>query len=67
MRDELSTRLASGSDDSKESPDMHPAGEMRFSFLSQVRRRSGLLTGLMLSAPAIVSMLETYNSGHSGQ
>lgn len=66
MQDELSVPRQEGSVEGNESVDEHPAGEIKFSFLSQVRRRSGLLTGLMLSAPAIVSILDAGNTGHSG-
>ncbi|MEH1099588.1 hypothetical protein [Micromonospora sp. CPCC 205561] len=46
-----------------QSADAHPAGEIKLSFLGHVGRRSGILTGLMIAAPAIAAFIDTGGTG----
>ncbi|MEU6074086.1 hypothetical protein [Micromonospora sp. NPDC047074] len=67
MRDDLTAPHPVGSVEEHESADTHPAGEIKLSFLGHIGRRSGILTGLMMAAPAIAALIDTGGGtgGHS--
>lgn len=66
MRDDLTVPHQEGLVEKHESANMHPAGEIKLSFLGHIGRRSGLLTGLMMAVPAIAAAVtDTGTSGHS--
>ncbi|MER7417330.1 hypothetical protein ABT346_11165 [Micromonospora peucetia] len=63
MRDDLTASHPVGSVEEHESADTHPAGEIKLSFLGHIGRRSGILTGLMIAAPAIAAIIDTGGTG----
>ncbi|MGC5330349.1 hypothetical protein [Micromonospora sp. DT62] len=68
MRNDLTVPRPAGAAEEPEPADTHPAGEIKFSFLWHVGRRSGILTGLMIAAPAIAAIIDTGGTGgHSSE
>ncbi|MEU7994957.1 hypothetical protein AB0B83_06410 [Micromonospora sp. NPDC049060] len=65
MRDDLTVPHAAGSVEEHESADTHPAGEIKLSFLGHIGKRSGILTGLMMAAPALAGIIDTGTGGHT--
>ncbi|MCX4388030.1 hypothetical protein OG777_13940 [Micromonospora peucetia] len=63
MRDDLTVSHPAGSAEEHESADTHPAGEIKLSFLGHIGRRTGILTGLMIAAPAIAAIIDTGGTG----
>ncbi|MFJ8690714.1 hypothetical protein [Micromonospora wenchangensis] len=62
MQDELSGPIQQGSGGGDETADQNPVGEVKLGFLAQASRRSILLTGLLLWAPAVISTLDDGNT-----
>ncbi|MEU4770802.1 hypothetical protein [Micromonospora sp. NPDC023644] len=66
MRDDVTAPHPAGPVAEHEPADTHPAGEIKLSFLRHLGRRSGILTGLMVAAPAFAGIIDTGTGGHSG-
>ncbi|MEW2378697.1 hypothetical protein AB0883_21715 [Micromonospora sp. NPDC047812] len=68
MRNDLTVPRPAGAVEESGSADTHPAGEIKLSFLWHVGRRTGILTGLMIAAPAIAAIIDTGGTGgHSSE
>ncbi|MFG1779670.1 hypothetical protein ACGFIR_25825 [Micromonospora sp. NPDC049051] len=63
MRDDVTAPHPAGPVAEHESADTNPAGEIKLSFLGHIGRRSGILTGLMVAAPAIAAIIDTGGTG----